>query len=253
MKVYFVGAGPGDPDLLTVKARRLVENARLCVYAGSLVSPEVIALLPADAERYDSAGMSLDQILEVFQSARDRQLDVLRLHTGDPSLFSAIGEQIEGLARLGIAYEIVPGVSSFQAAAAALGVELTAPGIAQTVILTRAPGRTPMPESEDLSRLAASRATLCFFLSADRLEKLTSLLAEHYGPDCPAAVVYHASWPDEKILRGTLAEIGPRVRNEQITRTALFFVGRALAGPASNASKLYDKTFGHSYRPGAPT
>jgi precorrin-4/cobalt-precorrin-4 C11-methyltransferase len=253
MKVYFVGAGPGNPELLTIKARRLIENARVCVYAGSLINPTVIALLPADTERYDSAVMNLEQIVAVFESARDRQIDVVRLHSGDPSLFSAIGEQIEALARRNIAYEVVPGVSSFQAAAATLGVELTSPEIAQTVILTRARGRTPMPESEDLRRLATSRATLCLFLSIDRAAEVAETLADYLGPDCPAAVVYHASWPDEKVIRGSLADIGQRIRAEGISRTALFLVGRALAGPGSRSSRLYDKTFSHGYRPGAPT
>jgi precorrin-4/cobalt-precorrin-4 C11-methyltransferase len=250
MKVYFVGAGPGDPELLTVKARRLLEHARLCVYAGSLVNPELLRLLPAEAERHDSATMNLDEIVELFQIARSRQIDVVRLHTGEPSIYGAIGEQMDALDRLQIAYEVVPGVSAFQAAAAALRVELTAPEVAQTIILTRAPGRTPTPPSEDLSRLAQSRATLCIFLSTDRIAELTGMLAGHYGPDCPAALVYHASWPDEKIIRGTLADVAERVGAEGITRTAMFLVGHALARPAPRVSKLYDKTFGHGYRRG---
>jgi precorrin-4/cobalt-precorrin-4 C11-methyltransferase len=250
MKVYFVGAGPGDPELLTVKARRLLENARLCIYAGSLVNPELLRFLPAEAERHDSAAMNLEQIVALFQEADRRQIDVVRLHTGEPSIYGAIGEQMDALDRLGIAYEVVPGISAFQAAAAALQVELTAPEIAQTVILTRAPGRTPMPASEDLSRLAQSRATLCIFLSTDRLGELTAVLAEHYGADCPAALIYHASWPDEKIIRGTLADVAERTGAEGITRTAIFLVGQALARPAPRVSKLYDKTFGHGFRRG---
>lgn len=252
MKVYFVGAGPGDPDLLTVKARRLLENARWCIYAGSLVNPALLDLLPAEAERYDSAAMTLDQIVGLFAAARSRQIDVVRLHTGEPSLYGAIGEQMDALDRLQIPYEVVPGISAFQAAAATLRVELTAPEVAQTVILTRAPGRTPMPPSEDLARLAQSRATLCVFLSTDRAAELAVTLAEHYGAQCPAAVVYHASWPDEKTVRGTLADIGDRVRTEGITRTAVFLVGHALTRPAAHVSKLYDKAFGHGYRQGTP-
>jgi precorrin-4/cobalt-precorrin-4 C11-methyltransferase len=240
MKVYFVGAGPGDPELLTVKARRLLENARRCIYAGSLVNPQLLQLLPAD----------LEEIVDLFQEASNRQIDVVRLHTGEPSIYGAIGEQMDALDRLQIAYEVVPGISAFQAAAAALQVELTAPEIAQTVILTRAPGRTPMPPSEDLSRLAQSHATLCIFLSTDRIAELTGMLAEHYGPDCPAALVYHASWPDEKIVRGTLADVGERIAAAGMTKTAIFLVGRALARPAPCVSKLYDKTFGHGYRRG---
>lgn len=253
MRVYFVGAGPGDPELLTVKARRLLECARLCVYAGSLVNPRLLELLPAEAERYDSAGMSLEEIVRVFEAAQKRDVDVIRLHSGEPSIYGAIGEQMDALDRLGISYEIVPGISAFQAAAAALQVELTAPEIAQTVILTRAPGRTPMPPSQDLSSLARSRATLCIFLSTDRLVGVAGTLADHYGPECPAALVYHASWPDEKIIRGTLADIGERIRAEGITRTAILLVGYALARPVSHASKLYDKTFGHGYREGSTT
>lgn len=252
MKVYFVGAGPGDPELLTVKARRLLENAQCCIYAGSLVNPALLELLPAEAERYDSAAMTLDQIVELFETARSQQTDVVRLHTGEPSLYGAIGEQMDALDRLQIPYEVVPGISAFQAAAASLRVELTAPEVAQTVILTRAPGRTSMPPSEDLSRLAQSRATLCVFLSTERVAELAGTLAEHYGAQCPAAVVYHASWPDEKTVRGTLAEIGARVRAEGITRTAILLVGHALARPAPHVSRLYDKTFDHGYRRGTP-
>lgn len=250
MKVYFVGAGPGDPDLLTIKARRLLGDARVCVYAGSLVNPEVLDLLPAGAERHDSAKMSLEEIVAVFEAARARQIDVVRLHSGEPAIYGAIGEQMSALDRLGIAYEVVPGISAFQAAAAALKVELTAPEIAQTIILTRAPGRTPMPPTEDLSNLARSRATLCIFLSTDRLAELTGMLAEHYGPECPAALVYHASWPDEKVIRGTLADIGDRIRAEAVTKTAIFLVGHALARPTPHVSKLYDKAFAHGYRRG---
>lgn len=250
MKVYFVGAGPGDPELLTLKAHRLLTSARLCLYAGSLVNPQLLDLLPPTAERRDSAGMNLQDIIALFHSAAERQIDVVRLHTGEPSIYGAIGEQMDELDRLGIAYEVVPGISAFQAAAAALRVELTAPEIAQTIILTRTPGRTPMPPSEDLGHLAQSRATLCIFLSTDRVSELTELLAQHYGRDCPTALVYHASWPDEKILRGTLEDIGAKIQAEGITRTAMFLVGQALARPTAHVSRLYDRTFGHGYRPG---
>ncbi len=250
MKVYFVGAGPGDPELLTVKARRLLENARLCIYAGSLVNPELLHLLPADAKRYDSATLNLEEIVELFREAHGRQIDVVRLHTGEPSIYGAIGEQMDALDRLGIDYEVVPGISSFQAAAAALRVELTAPEIAQTIILTRTPGRTPMPPAEDLARLAQSQATLCIFLSTERIAELTGMLAEHYGPDCPAALVYHASWPDEKIIRGTLGDVARQIEASGIARTAIFLVGRTLKRPVGGASKLYDASFSHGYRKG---
>ena len=250
MRVFFVGAGPGDPELLSVKAHKLLEHARVCVYAGSLVNPELLDLLPAEAARYDSAGMNLDQIVAVFQKAQQDDLDVVRLHTGDPSIYGAIGEQIDALERLQIDYEVVPGISAFQAAAAALRTELTAPELAQTVILTRAPGRTPMPASEDLGRLAQSHATLCIFLSTERLVELMGVLTPHYGSDCPAAVVYHASWPDQKIIRGTLSDIAGRTQSEGITRTAILLVGPALARPLGSVSKLYDKSFTHGYRTG---
>lgn len=253
MKVYFVGAGPGDPELLTLKARRLLSEIRICVYAGSLVNPQILDLLDPPCERHDSAGMDLDQILAVFRRAHERDIDVVRLHTGEPSIYGAIGEQMDALDRLGIDYEVVPGVSAFQASAAALRVELTAPEIAQTVILTRAPGRTPVPPAEDLSRLAQSRATLCIFLSANKVRALAPMLAEHYGTDCPAAVVYHASWPDERVVRGTLADIAGRLEAEGIRRTAMFLVGHALARPAPHASKLYDQSFSHGYRKGTET
>ena len=254
MKVYFVGAGPGDPELLTVKARRLLEHARLCVYAGSLVSPAVLGLLPPSAERHDSAGMSLEEIVELFRQARERGVDVVRLHTGEPAIYGAIGEQMDACDRLGIEYEVVPGISAFQAAAAALRVELTAPEIAQTVILTRSPGRTPMPPAEQLAVLAPVARDAVHFPVAPQVAELAEVLAGIYGPDCPAAVVYHASWPDEKILRGTLGDIAGQMLDaggaEGLRRTAMFLVGRALTRPLPHASQLYDKGFGHGCRSG---
>jgi precorrin-4/cobalt-precorrin-4 C11-methyltransferase len=250
MKVYLVGAGPGDPELLTVKARRLLESARICIYAGSLVNPGLLTLLPEGCRRHDSAGLNLDQIVALIREAQAENVDVVRLHTGESAIYGATGEQMDALDRLGIDYEVVPGISAFQAAAATLRVELTAPEVAQTVILTRAPGRTPMPESENLARLAASQATLCIYLSTDKVHELTGLLAEHYGADCPAALVYHASWPDEKTIRATLADIAGRIQAEGIHRTAIFLVGRALSRPVGHVSKLYDKAFGHGYRAG---
>ena len=248
MKVYFVGAGPGDPELLTVKARRLLERARLCIYAGSLIAPAILELLPPQAERHDSAGLDLPQIIALFQRAAQENIDVVRLHTGEPAIYGAIGEQMDALDRLAIDYEVVPGISAFQAAAATLRTELTAPEVAQTVILTRTPGRTPMPPAEDLARLAQSRATLCLFLSTDKAAELAAMLAAHYGAECPAAVVYHASWPDEIVIRGTLADVGAKIAAAGITRTALFLVGYALARPAGSASKLYAPSFSHGYR-----
>ncbi len=250
MKVYFVGAGPGDPELLTVKAQRLLRVSQCCIHAGSLVNPTILEQLPAEAERHDSAKMSLDEILAVIKAARERDTDVVRLHTGEPSIYGAIGEQMDALDDLGIDYEVVPGISSFQAAAASLRVELTAPEVSQTVILTRIAGRTPVPEEQDLDRLAPSHATLCLFLSVGKMEEVASRLAVHYGSDCPAAVVFRASWPDEKTVRGTLADIASKVEAEGITRTAMILVGRAIERPLPQRSKLYDRHFTHGYRQG---
>ncbi len=250
MKVYFVGAGPGDPELLTVKAQRLLSSVRCCIWAGSLVNPALLELLPENSEVHDSAGMDLGQIIDVINNASERDIDVIRLHTGDPSIYGAIGEQMDELDRLGIAYEIVPGISSFQATAAALNVELTAPEVSQTVILTRVAGRTPVPQGQQLEQLAQSRSTLCLFLSVSQIEKLAVTLAETYGDQCPASVVYRASWPDQKIVSGTLADIALKVTEAGINRTAMIIVGHALARPFSKASKLYDRSFTHGYREG---
>lgn len=247
MKVYFIGAGPGDPELVTLKAKRLLNNCPICIYAGSLVNPAVLDHLPSCAERYDSAAMSLDEIAVLFKSARQRDLDVVRLHSGDPSIYGAIREQMNELDRLDISYEVIPGVSSFQAAAAALCTELTAPEISQTIILTRTAGRTPMPEDQDLLKLAKSNATLCIFLSAHKIGEIASTLSGHYGSGCPVAVVYHASWPDQLILRGTLADIGAQADAAGITKTAMIVVGWALSRDIP-VSKLYDAKFSHEYR-----
>jgi len=247
MKVIFVGAGPGDPGLLTVKARDTLKKCRIIIYAGSLVSPEVMSIVPARAERHDSAGMSLEEITAVFEKARDRNIDVVRLHSGDPSIYGAIREQMNRLDALGIEYSVIPGVSAFQAAAAALGAELTAPEVAQAIILTRTSGRTPLPKKQELGKLARSRATLCIYLSGHKIEDTVRELAPHYGADCPAAVVYHASWPDEKIIRGSLGDIAPKVRKSKPGRTSLIIIGRALARDIPD-SKLYDGNFGHGFR-----
>jgi precorrin-4/cobalt-precorrin-4 C11-methyltransferase len=249
MKVHFVGAGPGDPELVTVKAQRLLKNCRICIYAGSLVSPQVLGLLPEHAEKHDSASLDLEQITALFMDAKARGIDVVRLHTGDPSIYGAVGEQMNELDKLGIAYDIVPGVSSFQAAAAALKTELTAPEIAQTIILTRTSGRTPMPSEQDLDVLARTHSTLCIFLSAHGLKDVARTLATHYGEDCPAAVVYRASWPEERIVRGTLADIAEKVDEAGIRKTAMILVGRALTRNVA-VSKLYDPAFSHEYRVG---
>jgi precorrin-4/cobalt-precorrin-4 C11-methyltransferase len=249
MKVLFVGAGPGDPELLTVKALRLLRSCRCCIYAGSLVSPQVLAEIPTSAECYDSASMTLAQVVEVYRRASERNLDVIRLHSGDPSIYGAINEQMRELDELGIDYEVVPGVSSFQAAAAALKTELTSPEVSQTIILTRCAGRTPLPADQELERLAQAHATLCIFLSVSRIEELAQTLAQHYGSDCPIAIVYRASWPEQKIIRGTLADIAGQAAAEKIRRTAMIIVGRALV-PGEMVSRLYAGEFSHGYRKG---
>ena len=249
MTVFFVGAGPGDPELLTVKAHGLLVKAECCIYAGSLVGEEILKLIPDTAESFNSAGMHLDEIIDAMATATGRGKDVVRLHSGDPSIYGAIGEQISRLKALEIDFEIVPGVSAFQAAAAALRVELTAPEVSQTVVLTRAPGRTPTPDTESLDHLAKSRATLCLFLSVHKIEEIVETLTPYYGADCPAAVVYHVSRWDQKIVFGALADIAPRTKAEEITRTALVLVGPALS-QEKLFSKLYDKGFSHGYRAG---
>jgi precorrin-4/cobalt-precorrin-4 C11-methyltransferase len=250
MKVYFVGAGPGDPELLTIKAQRLLLSAPCCIWAGSLINPDIMRLVPDEAEVHDSAGLTLAQTTEIVLRARDHNMDVVRLHTGEPAIYGAIGEQMAELDRHGVAYEVVPGISSFQAAAAAVCKELTAPEVAQTVILTRTPGRTPMPEREYLAHLAPIQATLCLFLSTGKIAGIAAELTPDYGADCPAVVVYHASWPDQLVVEGTLADIAGRVSAAGLTKTAIILVGRAL-GKSQAASKLYDPAFTHEYRRGS--
>ncbi len=247
--VTFVGAGPGDPELMTLKAARLLQSCQCCIYAGSLVSPDVIALLPEDCEKYDSAEMTLEQTTEACRSGIERGLSVVRLHSGDPSIYGAIREQMNDLDKLGIGYEVVPGVSSFQASAAALKTELTAPEVSQTIILTRDSGRTPLPPEQELSKLGAAKATLCIFLSIHGINKVVDALIPHYGDACPAAVVYRASWPDQQIVRGTLADLAEKVKAAQISRTAMIVVGEALQRDIP-VSKLYDADFTHGYRKG---
>ncbi len=249
MKVYFVGAGPGDPELLTVKADRLLRKSRIIIYAGSLVNTAILSLLPEGAEKHDSAKLDLQEIKDLFLNAKDREIDVVRLHSGDPSIYGAIREQMNELDELGINYEVIPGVSSFQAAAAALRTELTAPEFAQTIILTRTSGRTPMPEEQDLSILAQTHSTLCIFLSTHKLSEVAATLSAHYGADCPVALVYKASWPDQTIIKGTLADIATKVSESGIKKTAMIIVGPALSRDIP-ASKLYDPVFSHEYRIG---
>ena len=250
MTVHFIGAGPGAADLITVRGRDLIAHSPVVLYAGSLVPEAVVAHAPEGARVRDTAAMTLDEIMAEIEAAHAAGRDVARVHSGDPSLFGAIGEQIRRLEALGIDYTITPGVPAFAAAAAALGRELTLPGVSQTVILTRtAMKASAMPAGEDLARLGASGATLAIHLSVRNLRQVVADLTPHYGPDCPAAVVYRASWPDQKIVRGTLSDIRAKVRAAKITRTALILVGRVLEETDFSDSKLYDPAHVHLLRP----
>lgn len=247
MKVYFVGAGPGDPELITVKGRRLLGEAAVIIYAGSLVNPAVLSYARPDAKVYNSAGMTLPEVLTVMKDAVQAGQMVVRLHTGDPSLYGAIQEQMDALAACGIPYEVVPGVSSFLAAAAALHQEYTLPGVSQTVIITRLEGRTAVPASEKLQLLAKHHATMCIFLSVHMLPQVVEeLLTGGYAPSTPVAIVEKASWPDERIIRGTLANIVPAAAGGP-NRTALIIVGDCLAKDYA-PSRLYDPAFSHMFR-----
>jgi precorrin-4/cobalt-precorrin-4 C11-methyltransferase len=247
--VHFIGAGPGAPDLITVRGRELVQRCPVCLYAGSLVPKEIVALAPPDARVVDSAPLSLDEIEAELAQAHARGLDVARLHSGDLSLWSALGEQLRRLRRRGIPYSITPGVPAFAACAAALERELTLPELAQSVVLTRTPGRaSAMPESEALERFAATRATLVVHLSIHTLDAVLERLSPHYGPDCPVAIVYRASWPDQRLLRGTLASIGRLARETRLERTATILVGPALGEPDFRESALYDANYQRRFR-----
>jgi len=249
MSVFFIGAGPGAPDLITLRALRLIERCPVCLYAGSLVPEEIAASAPADARVLDTSGMTLDEILAEITAAHDRGQDVARVHSGDPSIYGAIGEQMRALRAAGIPCEIVPGVPAFAAAAAALRCELTLPGVSQTIILTRTSGKaSPMPQGEELERLAQSGATLAIHLSVRRIREVVRALVPHYGADCPVAVIYRASWPDERIITGRLDDIAGKVRIAKITKTALILAGRVLDGEDFTQSSLYNPDFHHICR-----
>ena len=240
MTVHFVGAGPGAPDLITVRAQRLLSECAVCLYAGSLVPAEVLALCPPEARLVDTADLTLDQIIAAMAEADAAGQDVVRLCSGDPAVFSAIAEQARRLDRAGIGYDITPGVPAFAAAAAALRRELTVPGVGQTVVLTRIAQRaTPMPPGEELASLATHGTTLVLHLAVQRTEQVVAELTPHYGPDCPAAVVAYASQPGEVVLRGTLGDIAGQVLAAGIKRTAVIIVGRVLAAEGFRDSHLY--------------
>ena len=249
MTVYFIGAGPGAPDLITVRGQRLIERCPVCLYAGSLVPIEIVASAPPDAFVRDTASLHLDEIVALMAEAEARGEDVARVHSGDPSIYGAVAEQMRRLDALGITYEVVPGVPAFAGAAARLATELTLPEISQTIILTRTSGKaSPMPERESLEILGRSGATLAIHLSIRNLRHVEEALTPHYGADCPVIIAYRATWPDESYIITTLAEMRTRVRDEKITRTALIFVGRVFGETKFRDSSLYAPSFAHVLR-----
>lgn len=248
--ITFVGAGPGDPELLTIKGKKAIDSADVIIYAGSLVNPAVLGDAKETAKIYNSAEMNLDEVLEVMEDAESKGLNTARVHTGDPSIYGAIREQMDRLDEMGIESKVIPGVSSAFATAAALKKEYTLPDVSQTVIFTRMEGRTPMPEGESIAELASHHATMVIFLSVGFMDKLTEQLIEGgYSEDTPVAVVYKASWPEQEIVIGTLSNIASKVKEAGITKTALTVVGDFL-GDEYSLSKLYDKAFTTEYRKG---
>lgn len=251
MTVYFIGAGPGDPELLTLKAQRVIGECPVCLYAGSLVPPEVVACAPDGARVMDTAAMTLEDTHAEIVAAHQRGEDVARVHSGDPSLYGAIAEQIRRLRKDGIAYQIIPGVPAYAAMAAAMGQELTIPEIAQSIVLTRMSMQsTSMPEGETLENFGRTGATLAIHLAVRNMREIERVLTPHYGADCPVVVGYRIGWPDQMLIRGTLSDIRKKVRVEKITRTALIMVGPALAEIQDfNDSALYDPAKPHVLRP----
>lgn len=248
MTVYFIGAGPGDPDLITVKGAKLVERCPVILYAGSLVPKAVIERASPTAKVFNSADMDLDEITKVYTDAFANGEDVARVQTGDLSIYSSLAEQSRRLNALGIDWQVVPGVSSFQASAAALGQELTLPEECQTIILSRASGRTPVPDKENLKSLAKHEATLCLFLSATLIRKVVRELRDVYPEDWPVCVVEKASHPEQRIIRGTLADIADKMHEAKIRSTAMIIVSKVFAIDDFVDSKLYDPTFSHEFR-----
>lgn len=249
MTVHFIGAGPGAADLITVRGRDLLGRCPVCLFAGSLVPPELLAYCPNGAKLVNSASMTLDQIEAEYVSAQASGLDVARLHSGDLAVFSALAEQLRRLRRLGIPYTLTPGVPAFSAAAALLGRELTVPGLAQSIVLTRVPGRASrMPEKERLASFAATGATLAIHLGVHAMASVVQELTPHYGSECPVAVVMRASWPDERVVRGTLASIEAQLAAAPMERTAMVLVGHALAAETFEESALYSPGYERRFR-----
>lgn len=249
-KVIFIGAGPGDPELLTIKGKNAIEKSEIIIYAGSLVNKEVLGYAPSNAKIYNSATMNLHEIIEVMEKETTNGKNVARVHTGDPSIYGAIGEQIEVLRKKKIPYKIIPGVSSLFASAAALESELTLPEVSQTVIITRPEGRTPKPSKESIKNLAKHESTMCIFLGIQMIENVVEDLLCYYSPGTPIAVVKKASWKDQKIIRGTLEDIAVKVKEAGIEKTAMIVVGKVLDPGDITPSKLYDAEFTHEYRKG---
>jgi precorrin-4/cobalt-precorrin-4 C11-methyltransferase len=249
-KVYFIGVGPGDPELITVKALKVLKQADVVIYAGSLINPEILKYAKKDAKIYDSAKMDREEIIRVMVEEVKRGKIVARLHPGDPHIYGALKEQQDALKKEGVSYTVIPGVSSFLAAAAALDTELTLPGVSQTIIITRASYRaTPVPDSENLESLARHKATLVIFTGIQLIERIVDeLLKGGYPPETPVGVVYKASWPEQIVLKGTLQNIVKMVKDARIYRTALIIVGEVVEPKRYELSKLYDPRFTHSYR-----
>lgn len=247
--VYFIGAGPGDVDLITVKGRNILSMADVVIYAGSLVSTEHMEFCKSEVETYNSASMTLEAVIEIMNKKCSEGKNVVRLHTGDPSIYGAIKEQMDALEKLNIKYEVIPGVSSFTAAASSIKREFTLPEVTQTVILTRVEGRTPVPENEDLEKLAAIGASMAIFLSVAMIDKVVEKLRKGYGRNVPVAVVERASWEDERIILGTLEDIAEKVKGANIKKCAQILVGDFI-DCSYEKSKLYDKSFTHGYREG---
>ena len=249
MTVHFIGAGPGAADLITIRGRDLLASCPVCLYAGSIVAPELLDYCAPGTKLVDTAPMSLDEIEAEYLAAHDEGKDVARLHSGDLSVWSAVAEQIRRLKRHGIPYTMTPGVPSFAAAASALGRELTIPAVAQSLVLTRVSGRaSPMPEREKLAAFGATGATLAIHLAIHAIDRVVEELTPLYGADCPVAIVFHASWPDERVLHGTLGTIAEKLAEDPIERTALIFVGPSLASQDFRESSLYDPDYQRRFR-----
>lgn len=246
-KVYFIGAGPGDPELITIKGKKIIDQADIIIYAGSLVNKDILNSKKTDAEVFNSAHLTLDEVIDIMVNAIDRGKRVARVHTGDPSLYGAIREQMDRLDEMNIPYAVIPGVSSVFASAAALNKEFTLPGVSQTLICTRVEGRTPVPELEDLGKLSKSRSSMSIFLSIGLIDNVQAKLLESYPKSTPVAVVYKASWPDQKIFETTLENLAETVRENNITHTAQILIGEFLKSDFE-LSKLYDPSFTHGFR-----